>query len=172
MLSYSTHPQEIDDLINLINKNQFFSIAFIKRGDIKTKKEANITDADVRYFNGRKKIYNPTPKADDKPVPTDGGEQQKNVPTSYSRKDYNLFMIWDNNAVDHRTGEKGAYRQMGFENVLFIKAGSYLKDYTKENDIAKRFPLLNVDNVRSKMKIGTPSNDINEIIAEEIENFC
>jgi hypothetical protein len=172
MLSYSTHPQEIDDLVNLINKNQFFSIAFIKRGDIKTKKEENITDADVRYFNGRKKAYKPTPDANNKTTSTGSGEQQQqNTPTSYSRKDYNLFMIWDNNAVDNRTGEKGAYRQMGIENILFIKAGSFLKDYIKENDIAKRFPLLNVDNVRTKMKIGTPSNDINEIIAEEIENY-
>ena len=138
MLSYNTLGKEVDDIINIINTGKFYSITFIKRN----------TDAEIRYLNGHKAIYR-------KP---DGNEVEVPIvrKPSYNRIEKNLLLVWDRNAADPKTGVKGAYRSVGLENILYVKSGSQILDFTKENDILNRFKNIDENKlaeIRRNMKI-------------------
>jgi hypothetical protein len=147
MLSFKTHPQEIEQLKNQINSGKFYSITFIKKG------------GDLRYLNGQKRIYNP-------------GEGVKQL--SYSRPDRGLFTVWDNNAPDYKTGKRGAYRIVTLENVLYAKSGNYVKDYTEENQIQERFGYTDekLDEIKKKMKIDSIiQEEMLNVISENTETY-
>lgn len=149
MLAYNTHEREIDDIIKIINTGRFYSITFIKRN----------TDAEIRYLNGHKAIYK-------KP---DGSEEEVPVvrKPSYDRVAKNLLLVWDRNAVDPKTGVKGAYRSAGLENILYVKSGSQILDFTKENQILERFKNIDENKlaeIRRNMKMDS-------VVQEEIENL-
>lgn len=138
MLTYDTHGSEVDDVIGIINSGRFYSITFIKRN----------TDAEIRYLNGHKAIYK-------KP---DGVEEE--IPAarkpSYDRMAKNLLLVWDRNAIDPKTGIRGAYRSAGLENILYVKSGSDILDFTEENRILERFKNIDENKlaeIRKRMKI-------------------
>lgn len=144
MLSYQTHPDEVRRIIDIINTGRFYSITFIKRN----------TDAEIRYLNGHKAIY----------IRPDGNGEE--VPAarrpSYDRVAKNLLLVWDRNAVDHKTGAKGAYRSVGLENILYLKSGSDVLDFVEENAILERFPSMDdkrLAEIRRKMGIAVGGGD-------------
>jgi len=138
MLSYSNNSKEIDDIINIINTGKFYSITFIKRN----------TDAEIRFLNGHKAIYKNSENIN------------MEVPVirkpSYDRIAKNLILIWDRNAIDPKTGNKGAYRSAGLENILYVKCGNIVLDFIDENNILQRFKNINeikLAEIRKNMNI-------------------
>lgn len=143
MLTYETHKHEIEDIFKLINSGKFYSLTFVKKGD-----------GQLRYLNGHRKIYT-------KP---DGSEEVvKNI--GYDPKNYNLIRVFDRNAENPYTKQKtGNYRSAALENIIFVKSGSQIFDFTEENNIRERFPYISIDDIKSKMKI-------QDVVDEEIQKF-
>jgi len=147
MLSFKTHPQEIEELKNQINSGKFYSITFIKKDD------------ELRYLNGQKRIYNP-------------GEDVKQ--SSYSRPDNGLFTVWDANAPDYKTGKRGAYRIVTVANILYVKSGGFVKDYTEENQIQERYGYTDeqLNEIKKKMKIDSMiQEEMLNVISENTETY-
>lgn len=142
MLSYSTHPDEIKEIQDQISSGKFFSIVFVKK------------DGSIRFMNGHKKYY-----VSDSPDTEKRGK--------WNRKDKNILLVWDRNAVNKKTGEKGALRSVPLQRLLFVKVGNFIRDYTDENiDTIKDFDISpdQINQIKQKLKI-------NEMIQEEIYNF-
>jgi len=143
MLRYETHQTQISQIFSLINTGRFYSLTFVKKGD-----------GQLRYLNGHRATYK-------KPDGTEGVVQN----VGYDPKDHNLIRVFDRNALNPKTGEKtGNYRAAALENIIYIKCGGELFDFIEENQIAKRFPYVNLEEVRAKMKIDSA-------IQEEVQNF-
>jgi hypothetical protein len=138
MLTYETHKSEIGRIFDLINSGRFYSLTFIKKGD-----------GQVRYLNGKRMLYK-APDGSDAVV--------KNV--GYDPKNYNLIRVYDRNALNPKTNQRtGGYRSAALENIVYIKCGSELFDFVQENDIQKRFPHVNLQEIQARMKIGDIVDD-------------
>ena len=132
MLRYETHKDQIEKIFKLINTGKFYSLTFIKKGN-----------GELRYLNGHRATYK-------KPDGSDG--IVRNV--GYDPKDHNLIRVWDRNALNPITGQKtGNYRAAALENIIYIKCGNDLFDFIEENQIEKRFPYVDINDVGRKMKI-------------------
>jgi len=111
MLSYTTHPQEVEEMQNIINSGRFFSVTFIK------------ADNSIRHASGKKINYQ-----------SDSPESEKRG--KYNRLEKNLLLVWDVNKryTDKEGNEvKGAYIQARLDRLLFFKSGTFTKDFTEEN---------------------------------------
>jgi hypothetical protein len=147
MLTYETHKSEISKIFDLINSGRFYSLTFIKKGD-----------GQVRYLNGKRMLYK-APDGSDAVV--------KNV--GYDPKNYNLIRVYDRNALNPKTNQRtGGYRSAALENIVYIKCGSELFDFVQENDIQKRFPHVNLQEIQGRMKIGDIVDDEAQSIQEDV----
>lgn len=143
MLRYETHKDQIEKIFKLINTGKFYSLTFIKKGN-----------GELRYLNGHRATYK-------KPDGSDG--IVRNV--GYDPKDHNLIRVWDRNALNPITGQKtGNYRAAALENIIYIKCGNDLFDFIEENQIEKRFPYIDINDIGRKMKI-------EGIVDNVVENF-
>jgi hypothetical protein len=142
MLTFQTHPQEVQEMQNIINSGKFFSVTFIKM------------DNSIRYVNGRKILYQ-----SDSPETENRGK--------FNRFDKNILLVWDNNRINDVTGEKGQYISVKLERLLFFKSGAFSRDYTEENsDVLHSAQITpeQIEQIKNKIKIGT-------VIQEEAENL-
>jgi hypothetical protein len=131
MLTYQTHPKEVEELQEQIASGKFFSMTFIKK------------DGSIRYLNGHKKFVDKTSPDDEKRG-------------KWDRLERNLLTVWDRNAVDRETGKKGAFRTARLEGLLYVKVGDFVRDYTDENKetIEKNgITPEQLEQIRQKMKI-------------------
>ena len=144
MLKYTKDKAQLLDIIKIINTGRFYSLTFAK------------VDGSIRRLNGKKKIYRDNVTGEIKEIPL----------AQPTRLEKGLLLVWDNNAPDYKTGERGAYRSSKLENIMLIKSGQNLFDYIGENEIQKRFGYSDeeIQGERDRMKI-------NEMIQEEIENI-
>ena len=111
MVSYATHPQELEEIQKTINSGRFFSITFLK------------ADCEIRHASGKKINYQ-----------SDSPESEKRG--KYNRLEKNLLLVWDVNKryTDKEGNEiKGAFIQAKLEKLLFFKCDTFTKDFTKEN---------------------------------------
>jgi len=132
MLSYPESRKELEQIFKLINSGRYYSLTFVK------------VNGSIRFLNGHKAIYK-------RP---DGQEEE--VPVARPTKlEQGLLLVWDRNAVDYKTGEKGAYRSAKLENIMFIKSGQDILDFMEENDIQNRFNFSDqqIEDARRNMKI-------------------
>lgn len=142
MLTYESHPQEIQKMQDIINSGKFFSVTFVK------------SDGTVRFVNGRKINYQ-----------SDSPESEKRG--KYDRTKKNILLIWDNNKINPKTNKRGVYISAKLNNILFFKSGSFVKDYTDENIEAiekANITSKQLEDIKHKMKI-------NDVIKEETDNF-
>ena len=146
MLTYTSHNPEIRKIISIINTGKFYSITYIK------------IDGSLRRMTAHKKIYQKKDNTTVMPplavIPSSKGKIYRN----------NLLFVWDNNAYDNKTNTYGAYRTAKLNNILFVKCGDdNVIDLIKENQIHERFPHINIENEKKRLKIDTnPSDDIND----------
>lgn len=134
MLKYPENKQQINEIFRIINSGKFYSLTFMKK------------NGEIRYLNGHKAIY----KSKD-------GQSQE-VPVARPNKlEQNLLLIWDRNAPDKYTGNKGAYRSAKLENLMYIKSGNDVLDFTDENEIIERFNLSDqqLQKIKEKMRLNT-----------------
>ena len=146
MVTYTTHPQIINQIFKLINSGKFYSLTFIKKGD-----------GEIRYLNGHRAIYK-------KP---DGSEEE--VPAArYDPKDHNIIRVWDRNALDYKTKIPGAYRAAIADRILYIKSGNNIIDLVEENDIMNRFNLTyeDIEGIKNKMKMNEEEEQSGHLINE------
>jgi len=146
MLTYQTHPKEVEELQNQIASGKFFSLTFIKK------------DCSIRYLNGHKKFV-------DKQSP-DSEKRGK-----WNRLERNLLTVWDRNAVDKQTGEqKGGFRTARLEGLLYVKVGDFVRDYTEENkETIEKCGVTSkqLEQIRQKMKIdGMVQEEMMQMIKE------
>jgi hypothetical protein len=132
MLSYPESREQLNQIFKLINSGRYYSLTFMK------------VDGTIRYLNGHRAYYKPK----------DGPEQEVPVAKPTQLEQGNL-LVWDRNAVDYKTGEKGAYRKAKLQNIMFIKSGQDILDFMEENDIQKRFNLSDqqIEAAKRQMKI-------------------
>ena len=131
MLSYQTHPKELNELQEKIASGRFYSLTFIKK------------DGSIRYLNGHKKFI-------DKVSPDDEKRGK------WNRQEKNILIVWDRNAIDRQTGKKGAFRSVKLDRLLDVKVGDFVKDYTDENSHAIEEAGITpeqLEGIRQKMKI-------------------
>jgi hypothetical protein len=139
MLSFQNNPKEVEEMQNIINSGKFFSITFIK------------ADNSIRFVNGHKVNYQST-------------SPETELRGKFNRLDANILLVWDNNKINDKTGEKGAYISAKLDRILFFKAGSFNKDFTEENIDAIRTAGISpndIQKIKAKMKIG-------DIVQEEM----
>jgi len=145
MLTYQSHPQEMEELQEKINSGKFFSITFIKK------------DGSIRYLNGHKKNVEKKSSDDEKRG-------------KWNRLDKNILTVWDRNAVDRETGKKGAFRSVRLEGLLFVKVGDFVRDYTDENkETIEKASITpeQLEEIRQKMKIdGMVQEEMTNMIKE------
>lgn len=142
MLSYKTHPEEVKEIQNQIASGKFGSITFIKK------------NGDIRFMNVHKKFSDST-----SPDSENRGK--------WDRLKYNILTVWDNNALNFKTGEKGDFRSLALDRLLFVKIGDFVRDYTDENIEAIKAANITpeqLNTIKEKMRI-------NQTIQEEINNF-
>lgn len=142
MLTFQTHPQEVQEMQDIINRGVFFSITFLKK------------DNSIRYVNGRKHIH----------VSTSSPEENRG---KFNRFDHNILLVWDNNKENPQTGKRGSYISAKLDRVLYFKAGDFVRDFTGENTQAVADAHLTpeqLQQIRQKIKL-------EETIGEEINNF-
>lgn len=143
MLRYETHKNEIEKIFRLINTGRFYSLTFVKKGD-----------GQIRYLNGHRATYK---------KPDGSIETIRNV--GYDPKNYNLIRVYDRNALNPKTGLRtGNYRSAALENIILIKCGNEVFDFIEENQIARRFSYVDLDDIRRKMKI-------EDIVDDEAQNM-
>lgn len=148
MLTFASHPQELKEIQDQINSGKFFSITFIKK------------DGSIRYLNGKKKIYT-----------SDSPETEKRG--KWDRLEKNLLTVWDNNAVNPKTGEKGAFRVIALPRLLFVKVGNFVRDYTDENAEAIQQAGITpeqIEEIKQKMKINSMVQEEMETLLKEAES--
>jgi len=152
MLSYPESREQLTQIFKLINSGRYYSMTFMK------------VDGTIRFLNGHKAYYKPK----------DGPTQE--VPVAKpTQLEQGILLVWDRNAVDYKTGEKGAYRKSKLGNIMFIKSGQDVLDFMEENDIQKRFNLSDqqIESAKRQMKIDTIEEEF-KIFEEEnmiSENF-
>lgn len=111
MLTYSTHPQELEEIQKTINSGRFFSITFIK------------ADCEIRHASGKKINYQ-----------SDSPDSEKRG--KYNRLEKNLLLVWDVNKryTDKEGNEvKGAFIQAKLEKLLFFKCDTFTMNFVEEN---------------------------------------
>lgn len=150
MLSFNTHPEDIQEMKNIINNGKFHSITFIK------------ADNSIRFANGKKLIYK--------------ASETDNNAGRWNREDANIITIFDNNKpklgadykplVNPETGKviMGAPISVRLDRLLFFKSGSFFRDFTEENSdaiIKAGITAEQIDEIRKKIKL-------QNIIQEEI----
>lgn len=131
MLSYQTHPKELNELQEKIASGRFYSLTFIKK------------DGSIRYLNGHKKFI-------DKVSPDDEKRGK------WNRQEKNILIVWDRNAIDRQTGKKGAFRSVKLDRLLYVKVGDFVGDYTDENShVIEETGITpeQLEGIRQKMKI-------------------
>jgi hypothetical protein len=143
MITYERNKSEIDGIFSMINSGRYYSMTFVKKGD-----------GNVRYLNGHRNIY----KRPD-------GSEGVVTNVGYDPKNYNLIRVFDRNAENPKTGERtGNYRSAALENIIYIKCGNDFFDFVQENRIKERFPHVNLDEIRNKMRIESAiEEEINEM---------
>lgn len=142
MLSFQTHPEEVKAMQDIINSGKYFSITFVKM------------DGTIRFVNGHKIIYQST-------------SSDMEARGKFDRTPHNILLVWDNNRVNDKTGEKGQYISVKLDRVLYFKSGSFVRDYTDENkDVVMSAGITpqQIEDIRKRMKI-------DDMIREELERF-
>ena len=153
MLSFKTHPQEVQEMKDIINSGKFHSVTFIK------------ADNSIRFANGKKLTY--------------AGSTSDDQRGRYDRQDANIITFFDNNKpklgadykpmVNPETGRPimGAPISVRLDRLLYFKSGTFVRDFTEENNEAIQNAGITpeqVEQIRKKMKL-------ENIIQEEIENL-
>lgn len=118
MLTFESHPQEIQQMKDIINRNVFFGMLFIK------------SDNSLRPVNGRKVKYESTS--------TDAEKRGK-----WDRGAHNIMTIFDRNKQYMSHGQPvfkadgkplmNAPISVKLDRLLFFKAGSLLYDFSQIN---------------------------------------
>jgi hypothetical protein len=153
MLSFETHPVEVQEMKDIINGGKFHSVTFIK------------ADNSIRYANGKKLIY--------------AGSTSDDQRGRWDRKDANIITIFDNNKpklgtdykpiINPETGKPvmGAPISVRLDRLLYFKSGSFFRDFTNENiDAIKNAGITpeQIEQVKKRMRL-------ENIIQEEIEKL-
>ena len=158
MLSFKTHPQDIAEIKQIINKGTFHSVLFIK------------ADGSLRRVNGKKLNY-------------DSDSIDSQLRGKYVREDHNIITVFDNNKpkldksyqpiINPETGRPvmGAPISVRLDRLLFFKAGGFVRDYTNENIDAINAAGITPEQLnaeKERLKIENSSSSIEEIVNEEI----
>lgn len=139
MLSFENYPKEVKAMQDIIDSGKYFSVTFIKM------------DKTIRYVNGHKKIYQ-------------SNSPETELRGKYNRMPYRILLVWDNNKINDKTGEKGSYVSAKLDRLLYFKSGQVNLDFTAENSIAisdSGVTPEQLEQIKAKMKIG-------DIVEEEI----
>jgi hypothetical protein len=153
MLLFATHPEEVQEMKDIINSGKFHSVTFIK------------ADNSIRYANGKKIIY--------------AGSTSDSPRGKWNREDANIITIFDNNKpklgadyqpiINPETGRPvmGAPISVRLDRLLYFKSGSFVRDFTDVNKEAVEKAGITpeqIEQIRKKMRL-------ENIIQEEIENL-
>jgi len=161
MLTFETHPQDIQEMKNIINRNIFHSILFIK------------ADGSLRPVNGRKRKY-----VSSSPDTENRGKfdrQERNILTVFDRNkqqtDSTRQPMFDENGKPMM----GAPISVRLDRLLFFKAGNFVRDFTQENADAIQAAGISPERIEAekrKLKIENDSGDneptIQEMVYEEM----
>lgn len=149
MLKYPEDRQQINEIFRIINSGRFYSLTFMK------------INGEVRFLNGHKEIYNPP-----------NGKPKEIVAARPNKLEQNLLLVWDRNAIDRKTGKRGAYRLAKLENLMYVKSGNDVLDFMEENNIIDRFNLSDqqIQNIKEKMKLNNNIQQETFKLFEEIIN--
>lgn len=161
MLTFETHPQDIQEMKNIINRNIFHSILFIK------------ADGSLRPVNGRKRKY-----VSSSPDTENRGKfdrQERNILTVFDRNkqqtDSTRQPMFDENGKPMM----GAPISVRLDRLLFFKAGSFVRDFTQENADAIQAAGISPERIEAekrKLKIENDRGDneptVQEMVYEEM----
>ena len=146
MLTFESHPQEIQKMRDIINKNIFFGMLFIK------------ADGSLRPVNGRKVKY----------VSTSSDSENRG---KWNRQDYNIMTIFDRNKQYLQHGQPvfkkdgkplmNAPISVKLDRLLFFKAGSLLYDFSQINAEAVQQAGLSMEQIdQEKQRIINSYNSL------------
>lgn len=185
MLTFESHPKEVQQMRDIINRNIYYGVLFIK------------ADKSLRPLNGRKVKY---------------VSQKKDGETRgiWNRKEHNILTVFDRNKQqedsqgnllyykDEKTGKvkplMNAPRSIKLDRLLFFKAGNVVLDFTGINSEAIKAAGIKPQQLeaeKERMKITTdsgelqnpleivdpdtitanPNDSIEEIVMSEISEF-
>ncbi len=185
MLTFESHPKEVQQMRDIINRNIYYGVLFIK------------ADKSLRPLNGRKVKYVSQKK--------DG--EARGI---WNRKEHNILTVFDRNKQqedsqgnllyykDEKTGKvkplMNAPRSIKLDRLLFFKAGNVVLDFTGINSEAIKAAGIKPQQLeaeKERMKITTdsgelqnpleivdpdtitanPNDSIEEIVMSEISEF-
>jgi hypothetical protein len=164
MLTFETHPQDIQEMKDIINRNIFHSVLFIK------------ADGSLRPVNGRKRKY-----VSNSPDTENRGKfdrQERNILTVFDRNkqqtDSKRQPMFDENGKPMM----GAPISVRLDRLLFFKAGNFVRDFTKENAEAIQaagIPPEKIEAEKRRLNIENSQGDneqsLQEMIYEEINRI-
>jgi hypothetical protein len=161
MLTFETHPQDIQEMKNIINRNIFHSILFIK------------ADGSLRPVNGRKRKY-----VSSSPDTENRGK--------FDRQERNILTVFDRNKQQTDSTRQPMFDENGkpimgapisvrLDRLLFFKAGNFVRDFTQENADAIQAAGISPERIEAEKRRLNIENDrgdneptLQEMVYEEM----